>query len=258
MFPNRLANQWQGNQFYLVLENPLESDDMVNLGFRFDTLSGNDWQFTRSYGLFDRAFPNNHFAGLDFPQMYGEIHLRVLTPGGLDIKGGRFYSPAGYAALPAISRPFLSVPYSMEFTPFRFFGVLSTLDLTDRINVYNGAVNGWDRSIDENYKWGYLGFVTWKSRDEKTNATFIGYWGPDQLPRFAAADAPYVPTVTTPPSAALAGQVNPFYATSYRNFYSFVLTHQWSDKLVDVAETDQIYEPRIIGFSTNGRPSSIY
>jgi hypothetical protein len=46
VFPNRLANQWQGNQYYLVLENPIEPDDMANLGFRFDTLFGNDWEFS--------------------------------------------------------------------------------------------------------------------------------------------------------------------------------------------------------------------
>lgn len=75
---------------------------MINVGFRLDTLFGNDWQFTRSYGLFDGDFPNNHFAGLDFPQIYGEFHLPILTPGGLDIKGGRFYSPAGYSSVPVI------------------------------------------------------------------------------------------------------------------------------------------------------------
>ena len=96
VFPNNLANQWQGNQYYLVVENPLEPDDMVNLGFRIDTLFGNDWQFTREYGLFTNAFTPNQFAGLDIPQIYGEIHLPILTPGGVDIKGGRFYSPAGY------------------------------------------------------------------------------------------------------------------------------------------------------------------
>jgi Putative beta-barrel porin-2, OmpL-like. bbp2 len=258
VFPNSLANQWQGNQYYFVVENPLEPDDMFNLGFRVDTLFGNDWQFTKAYGLFDRAFPNNHFAGLDLPQIFGEIHLPVLTPGGIDIKGGRFYSPAGYSAVPVISRPFVSVPYSFNYTPFTFLGVLSTFHLTDRINIYNGTVNGWDRWIDQSYKWGYLGFITWKSRDEKTNLTFVGAWVPDQLPRFAPADSPLVPTATTPPTPALAGRVNPFYGSSYRNFYSVVLTRQWSEKLTGVVETDHVYDPKIIGFSTNGKPNSIY
>ena len=178
VFPNSLANQWQGNQYYLVLENPIEANDMVNLGFRFDTLFGNDWQFTKMYGMFDRAFTKNQFAGLDLPQLYGEIHLPILTPGGLDIKGGRFYSPAGYSAVPAIARPFLTVPNSMNYTPFTFFGTLATLHLTERINLYAGTTNGFDRWIDRSYKWGMLGFCTWKSRDEKTNVTLIGASAP--------------------------------------------------------------------------------
>jgi hypothetical protein len=257
VFPNRLANQWQGNQYYLAVENPIEPDDMVNLGFRVDTLFGNDWEFTKSYGLFDRAFTNNQFAGLDIPQIYGEIHLPILTPGGLDVKGGRFYSPAGYSAVPAISRPFITVPYSMEFTPFTFFGALGTLHLTDRINLYGGMTNGFDRWIDRSYKWGFLGFASWKSRDQKTNMTLIGASTPDQLPRFAPADSPFVPTATTSPSRALAGRVNPFYASSYREFLSLVVTHQWTDKLTQVAETDHIWDPKIIGFSLNGEPSGI-
>jgi hypothetical protein len=257
VFPNRLANQWQGNQNYLVVENPIEPDDLVNLGFRVDTLFGNDWQFTKSYGMFDRAFTNNQFAGLDLPQIYGEIHLPILTPGGVDIKGGRFYSPAGYSAVPAISRPFITVPYGMEFTPFTFFGALGTLHLTDRINLYGGTINGFDRWIDRSYKWGFLGFASWKSRDEKTNVTMIGASAPDQLPRFAPADSPFVPTATTPPSAALAGRVNPFYGSSYREFLSLVVTHQWTEKLTGVAESDNIWDPKIIGFSLNGQPSSI-
>ncbi len=36
---------WQGNQYYLILENPLEQGDKVNFGFRIDNLFGNDWQF---------------------------------------------------------------------------------------------------------------------------------------------------------------------------------------------------------------------
>jgi hypothetical protein len=257
VFPNRLADQWQGNQYYLVVENPLEPDDMVNLGFRVDTLFGNDWQFTKSYGMFDRAFTNNQFAGLDLPQIYGEIHLPILSPGGLDIKGGRFYSPAGYSSVPVISRPFLSVPYSVNFTPFTFLGAIGTFHLTDRINLIGGTINGFDRWVDSSYKWGFLGFATWKSRDEKTNVILIGATVPDQLPRFAPADTPIVPTATTPPSPALAGRINPFYGSSYREFFSLVVTHQWTDKFTQTVETDHIWDPKILGFSLNGAPSSI-
>ena len=92
VFPNRLADQWQGNQYYLVLEKQLAPTDMPNFGGRFDTLFGNDWQITKSYGLFDRAFKPNSFAGVDLPQMFAELHLPILTKNGFDIRGGRFYS----------------------------------------------------------------------------------------------------------------------------------------------------------------------
>ena len=257
VFPNRLANQWQGNQYYLALENPIEADDLVNFGFRYDTLFGNDWQFNKSYGLFDRAFHNNQFAGLDLAQIYAEVHLPILTPGGLDIKGGRFYNPAGFEAVPAIGRPLLSVPYTMNFTPFTFVGAFSTLHLTDRVNVFNGAINGFDRWIDRFYKYGYIGGVTYKSRDQKTNVTLIGTSVPDQLPRFPPLNSPFIPTATTPPTPALAGRRNPFYGSSYRGYISLVVTRQWTDKLTEAVQSDHVFDPRILGFSLNGRPSSI-
>jgi hypothetical protein len=144
----------------------------------------------------------------------------------------------------------------MEFTPFTFFGAVGTLHLTERINLILGSINGFDRWIDESYRWGALGFFTWKSRDDKTNVVLIGASGPDQLPRFPAANTPIVQAATTPPSAALAGLPNPYYS-SYREFLSLVITHNWTDKFTSVAETDHIYDPKIIGFSLNGKPSSI-
>ncbi|MBV8555727.1 MAG: hypothetical protein JO116_09185, partial [Planctomycetaceae bacterium] len=41
--PNDLANSWMGNQYYLIVENPLEQNDRINFGFRVDNLFGNDW-----------------------------------------------------------------------------------------------------------------------------------------------------------------------------------------------------------------------
>ena len=153
VFPNRGANQWQGNQYYFIVENPLESNvDHVNLGFRVDTLVGNDWQFSKSYGLFDRAFRDNTFGGVDLPQMYGSIHLPILTPLGMDVIGGRFYSPAGFESVMPVKRPLLSIPYLFNFTPFTLFGTETILHLNERVNLINGAVNGWDRWIDSSYR----------------------------------------------------------------------------------------------------------
>jgi len=247
VFPNHLANRWMGNQYYLALENPLESVDYVNFGFRFDMLFGNDWLFTKDYGLFDNAFPINHFAGLDLPQIYGEVHLPVLTPRGLDIRAGRFYSLMGFESPQAIARPLLSVPYMLNFTPFTFFGAIASLHLSDRVNFHSGMIDGYDRWPNKPYKWGYMGGLTWTSRDQKMNIVIGGADAYDQLPRFPPANATYVP-VGVPAPPFMAGRVNPYYNKSARGYISGVLTYKWTDKLTQALETDHVFDPQILGF----------
>jgi hypothetical protein len=250
--PNRGANQWQGNQYYFIVENPLESNvDHVNLGFRFDTLVGNDWQFSKSYGLFDRAFHNNTFGGVDLPQMYGSIHLPILTPLGMDVIGGRFYSPAGFESVMAVKRPLLSVSYSFNFTPFTLFGTQTVLHLNERVNLINGVVNGWDRWIDSNYRYSYLGGISYTSRDAKTSFSSVILTGPDQLPSYAPANSPFLPTgVVT--NSTLQGRVNPYYDKSNRTYMSNVVSHSWSSKLTEAVEVFFVHENLVQGLGPGG------
>lgn len=251
VFPNRLANQFQLNQLYFILEKSVRQDDTINFGGRFDALFGNDWQFTKSYGLFDRAFHNNQLAGVDLPQMYAEVHLPWITKNGLDIKGGRFYSPAGFENVQPIKRPLLSVPYTFNYTPFTFFGLLATLHLNERVNLYSGAVNGWDRWIDARYHYGYIGGINASSRDGRTSFTAFLVTGPDQLPSFAPANSPFLPTgvVTSP---ALQGRRNPEYPSSVRTYLCPVLTHNWSPKFTEALEGFFVHEPNVPGLGKNG------
>ncbi len=252
VFPNRLANSWQGNQYYIILEKILRQDDSLNFGGRVDTLFGNDWEFTKSYGLFDRAFKPNSFNGVDLPQFFAEVHLPVLTKNGLDIRGGRFYSLAGFENVQAVKRPLLSVPYLFNYTPFTLFGMVGTLHLNERINIYAGTVNGWDRFLDKNYRYSYLGGYSYNSRDLRTSSTTIFLTGPDQLPRFAPLNSPFIPTgIVT--NAALQGKVNPEYAGNWRTYLSSVLTHNYrNDKLVEAAEVFFVHETNVPGLGTGG------
>ncbi|MHB1556095.1 MAG: outer membrane beta-barrel protein [Isosphaeraceae bacterium] len=251
--PNFKADQWMGNQYYLVFENPLEQNDTVNFGFRVDNMFGNDWQFNYNQGLFNRAFPPGQFAGYDLSQLYGEVHLPILTPGGLDVKGGLWYTLAGYEQVPAVARPLLSVPYMFNYgQPFRHFGVLTTLHLTPRLNLYNGPINGWDRWIDQNYKWGYIGGFSWTSRDSRANLAFTCVWGPNQFPRFLPGNQPLYPTgyVNIP---SLAGRPNPGYAGNDRTLFTTVFTYKWTEKLTQVIESDQGWELNVPGLASNGK-----
>ena len=250
--PNFLANRWMGNQYYLIFENPLEQGDEINFGFRIDNLFGNDWVFNHMRGLFEHSFQLNHFAGYDPAQMYAEVHLPWITKGGLDVKGGRFYTILGYEVVPATGRPLLSVPYMFNYgQPFTHFGFLSTLHVTDRVNWYNGAVNGWDRWIDQNYKWNYLGGVTWTSKDGKAALALSYIFGPDQYPRFLRANTPIVlPGTTFPPY--LAGHRNIGYGGNWRTMFTTVFTYKWTDKITQVIETDEAIEKNVPGLGVGG------
>jgi hypothetical protein len=250
--PNFLANRWMGNQYYLIVENPLEQNDRINFGFRVDNLFGNDWQFNHMRGLFETSFQPNHFAGYDPAQIYGEVHLPFLTRGGIDVKGGRFYTILGYEVVPATGRPLLSVPYMFNYgQPFTHFGMISTLHLTDRINVLNGTVNGWDRWINENYKWNYIGGVTWTSKSGKANLAISYIFGPNQYPRFLNANNPIVLPGNTPPPFE-AGRRNLGYGSNSRLLFTTVFTYKWTDKLTQVMETDQGFENNIPGTGADG------
>ena len=89
--------------------------------------------------------------------------------------------------------------------PFRHVGVLTTLHLTPRLNLFNGAINGWDRWISESYIWGYIGGFAWTSRDTKTQVAFTCVWGPDQFPHFLAGNQRSTrPATSTSPASPAA------------------------------------------------------
>ncbi|WP_250846762.1 outer membrane beta-barrel protein [Aquisphaera insulae] len=245
--PNYKANSWMGNQYYLILEKPLKQNDEVNWGFRIDNLFGNDWQFNYMQGLFNGAFRPGQFSGYDMAQLYGEVHLPFLTKGGLDVKGGRFYTLAGYEVVPAVARPLLSVPYMFNYgQPFTHVGLMTTLHLTDKINLFNGTINGWDRWINDRYIWGYMGGFAWTSQDDKTSLAFTCVWGPNQYPSFLPANQQIYPTgyINIP---SVAGLNNPGYKRNDRTLFTTVLTHKWNDKLTQVLETDQGWERDVPG-----------
>jgi hypothetical protein len=130
--------------------------------------------------------------------------------------------------------------------PFTHVGVITTLHLTDRINLSNGSINGWDRWIDEHYQWGYIGGFAWTSKDQKTSLAFTTVWGPNQFPSQLPGNQPIYPTgyINVP---SIAGLRNPGYHRNDRPLFTTVLTHKWTDKLTQVIETDQGWERAIPG-----------
>jgi hypothetical protein len=247
VYPNYKADQWMGNQYYIIVEKKLKHQDTINFGFRMDNLFGNDWQYTYMQGLFNRAFPNGWFPGYDMPQLYGEVYLPILTPGGLDVKGGRWYTLAGYEVVPAADRTLLSLPYSFTYgQPFTHVGVLTTLHLTDKLDLYNGSINGWDRWINQRYLWGYIGGFAWTSTDDKNKLAFTAVWGPNQFPSFLAANQPIYPTgyINIP---SVAGLNNLGYHRNDRTLFTLIYNRNWTDRLTQVIGTGAGMERDIPG-----------
>ncbi len=255
--PNYLANQWMGNQYYLVAENALEQGDELNFGFRVDSLFGHDANWNHMVGVLNNAFPYPYFAGWDPAQFYGEAHLPILTEGGVDVKFGRWYTLHGYEVVPATGRPLLSVPYMFNYgQPFCHVGLMTTWHVNDQLNIYNGTTPGWDRFFNSKYKWGYMGGFAWTSKDEKFNITSIYSITHGQFPNYFNANTP-----TYPWGQAWAGyrpgQNNVFYEGSWRNFFTTVMTYKWSDKLTQIVETDQGFENSVAGIGPIGQSGPV-
>jgi hypothetical protein len=152
--------------------------------------------------------------------------------------------------VPAIARPLLSVPYMFNYgQPFTHFGALSTWHVTDKFNLYNGAINGWDRWINDRYTWGYIGGFSWTGNEDRTTLAFTAVWGPNQFPDFLPNSQRITPTgyIQIP---SLAGTPNPGYSSNDRTLFTTVLTHKWTDELTQVIETDQGWELNVPGLAS--------
>jgi hypothetical protein len=138
------------------------------------------------------------------------------------------------------------------YGPFSHFGFMTTWHVTDRLNLYNGAVNGWDRWIDVRYAWGYIGGFSWTTPNDKTTLAMTAIWGPNQFPSFLPADQQlYLTGYVNVPS--LAGKRNPGYRRNGRTMFTWVGTHEWNDRLTQVVESDQGWERAIPGLASGGR-----
>jgi len=248
--PNNLANSANLQQLYIIAERRVKQGDAPDLGFRVDNLIGNDWQNFHDLGLFDNVFTSDRI-GYDPVQFYAELHLPILN--GIDIKGGRFYALAGYEDAQAPSRPLLSTSDMFAFGshPFTHFGMMTTWHVTDRINVYNGAVNGWNRWINQHYLWQYAGGVSWDSKDERTNLTITLNAGPNQFPHFLKANYPFDQAGTSP-LGFQAGRVNLGYGKSDTTLLTTVLIHEWTDDLTMILETDEALVTNVPGIGPGG------
>jgi len=192
------SNDYRLNQMYFILENTLEQEDKFNLGYRVDFLAGHDAPFFVANGLLSdftgfnansgvgvdgpKSFREVNRVGLDFPQFYLEAHLpRALTPGGVDIRVGKFYTLMGREVYPGADTDFYSRAYENVYaTPFTHTGFLVTWHATSTLDVIAGVVRGWDVFKDNNDMVSFHGGFIWNSPDKRYNWTTAWITGPEQ------------------------------------------------------------------------------
>lgn len=224
---NDRANEYQLNQLYLYMQRSVVADgNQWDLGGRIDLLYGTDYFFTTALGLETHRDGSQHWNsnqgprgaslyGLAMPQAYFEVAAPLAR--GLSFQFGHFYTIIGYETVTAPDNFFYSHAYTMQYgEPFTHTGMLAKLQLTPQWLISSGVTRGWDNWDDTNSDLGYLGGVSWTSRDEQTSVAFAIHTGTEQ---------------DEPPDT-----------DNRRTMGSLVVSHQLSRRLQYVVQHDQGFE----------------
>ena len=226
---NDRANEYQFNQLYLYAEKAVDTSECCyDFGWRVDMLYGSDWRFTPQLGMEieqdgTRSWNQDHrFYGLALPQFYGQVAINDL-----DIKVGRWYTPAGYEVVMSTGNFFYSHLYTHQYgEPFTHTGALATFKYTDQITLLAGIHEGWDQWEDVNDSPSMLAGITWTSCDKKTSLAYVMTYGDEANELF-------------------------FTNTQHRYYQGIVFTRQVNDKLKYVAHSDYGWQEEVAGEGTD-------
>lgn len=170
---NDRRGEFMLNQFYSVIERPLEAECGWDLGGRVDLIFGTDYLFNQSAGLetrrnFDSHWNTNRFYGLAMPQLFVEVGNQTAS-----VKFGHFYTIIGYEVVPAPDNFFYSHAYTMQYgEPFTHTGILGTWHYSDSWTFASGIVDGWDKFDPVVNRAAYLGGVVYTPEHEKYTVAF--------------------------------------------------------------------------------------
>ncbi len=137
----------QLNQLYAILERAGDNGGCGwDWGLRVDLLYGTDYIFTQATGLETRRngtpkWNSGIHYGLAMPQAYVDVLYNDVS-----VKLGHFYTIIGYEGVMAPSNFFYSHAYTHQYgEPFTHTGGLAEWQYSDRVVLWGGIVNGWDR-----------------------------------------------------------------------------------------------------------------
>ncbi len=156
------SNQNFGRLFDDRADEPLLNQVVINFertlvpqpgqfdwGFKLQFMYGSDARFIHSLGLFDRTA--NETLQPDLVEAYLNLHLPVITEGGLDLKLGKFVTLEGAETIDPRNNFFYSHTYIFNFgIPFNHTGALATFHASKLLDLYAGITRGVNASVDDN------------------------------------------------------------------------------------------------------------
>ena len=169
------ANSVQLDQLILRMERQTNTvqTDHVDWGFLIDQVYGTDYRYTTAKGIFsNQLLKHNNLYGWDPTQVYFMLYVpKVLQ--GLQIKVGRFISPADIEAQWAPDNYLYSHSLMFSVDPYSFTGVQTVWRInpywTFELGVHGGNdMAPWSKSSKLNG----LAMVRWVSKDN--NNSFYG------------------------------------------------------------------------------------
>jgi hypothetical protein len=180
---NTLPRNVQLQQQWFFAERVADGKDGFGVGGRIDYVYGTDAPDTQAFGIvppnWDNTWDNGGQYGNALPQVYGEV-----ATGDLSVKMGKFFTIEGAEVVPMTGNFF----YSRQFTfyntePFTHTGVLTTYNVDDTLQLYNGWVAGWDSGFRDNGD-AYMGGFKAALNDDWSLvfSTILGRFGEDRAP----------------------------------------------------------------------------
>jgi hypothetical protein len=149
LFDDR-SNEPLLNQAVITFERTLPSGlTSFDWGFKLQGMMGSDARAIHSLGLLDNTM--NERIEPDIVEAYLALHFPIFSPGGVDLKLGKFVTLEGNETIDPRSNFFYSHTYLFNFgIPFNHTGALAIWHATSQVDLYGGVTRGVNTSIDDN------------------------------------------------------------------------------------------------------------
>ena len=145
------SNEPVVNQIAVNLERALAPQPGEwDWGFKLQFIYGSDARFIHGLGLFDHAAATSIMQP-DLVEAYLNLHLPVITAGGLDVKLGKWVTLEGVETIDPRTDLFYSHTYIFNFgIPFDHLGAVATLHATEWLDLIAGITRGVNTAFDDN------------------------------------------------------------------------------------------------------------